>query len=102
MTRSNTRKRLRERYTWLSLRLAHVADLGRVSPVCFGEVEQLTFAKHYRIGRCPSLTIGEETETAVRRRTHNKYSIHGINARRHKSRTSIHIFEVILLSPVPG
>jgi len=61
-----------------------------------------TFAKGERISISPSLTTGEKGEEMAQKMAHNKQPIHGINTSCHKPGTFLDIFEIVLLSSVPG
>ena len=57
-----------------------------------------TFTKDDRISRCPSLIAGEVTKAVVWEMAHNKQPIHSTNARRHKPRMFVDVFQIVLLS----
>jgi len=80
-----------------------VEDLRIIRTWCCEGAGMRTFAKDDRISRSPSLTTGKKKTVEIAQKVaHNKQPVHGINTSCHKPGVFVDVFEIVLISSVPG
>ena len=102
MTRSGMRSRSRGHCTWSPPHQVRVGDLGRIRTECCKGAGMRTFAKDDRINGCALLIAGEKPGGMTQKIAHDKQPVHSINTSCHKLGMLVDVFEIILLSSVPG